>query len=128
MLTKMVDGVTIECTPQEEANIRAFWALNEKYIEYVGHIGHDGLNAPNIDMDGARAKHLQYHEKSYALALADLSHQIEVAQENGKDVSLLLSQRKDVRAITPPDLTKAQNLDDLRAAVNPSLKPYWLKN
>jgi hypothetical protein len=37
-LTKMVDGQTIDCTPEEEAEILAQWAANEekaKPTEYI---------------------------------------------------------------------------------------------
>jgi hypothetical protein len=121
----MIDGVTYELSPEEEALTRQFWALNQTYPDYIGHIGWDGVNQPNTDMDGAKKTHTNYHSSSYSKALEGLRHKIEVAEENGQDTSALIAERKHLRTLEKVDTSTAQNFDDLRALVPAELKPFW---
>lgn len=117
MIKKMVDGVEIICDPEEERQILAYWELNTKYPEYHDAVQYDGASMPVINMDRAKELH-RLHLKSYIEeSVKGLNKQIEEAQENGDDakVKSLFAERKKIKEMINQDLSKIENMDDLKA-------------
>lgn len=128
MLTKTVDGKILTLDPQEEANVRAFWDLNTRYPEYVGHCSFDGVNPAYHDMENCKIKHAVYINRCIELALNDVNDSIEKAQEEGTDLQSLYQRRKAIKALSNQDLRKHQNIDELRNSIPNELNPYWEKS
>jgi hypothetical protein len=47
-LKKMIDGVEVECNPEEEAAIRAEWAANEAKQQATAYIENRRIEYPSI--------------------------------------------------------------------------------
>lgn len=124
-LYKNVNGEQIALSEQEERTLRAYWALNEKYPLYHGVIAYDGLNDPYILMDQAKICHKDMLAKACDIEMKELTKQIEIAQEDGLDVSALFVKRKALRAMPEMNLTQYNTLDELMASVPDDLKKYW---
>jgi superfamily II helicase len=127
MLTKQVDGKVIVLDEKEEANVRAFWDMNTRFPEYIGHCCFDGVNTPIHDMNSCKAKHVVHIKKCVDLALEDLRISIEDAQENGQDTQALLNKRKEIKQLEKQDLTGYENIVALKNSVPSDLVPYWKK-
>ena len=96
MLKKMVDGVEIILSDEEEAHVRAWWAFNEKYPEYHDCNRYDGASAPVIDMDRARELHVINVNRAINEKLDALRPEIEKAEDDGDDAAKanLVARRK----------------------------------
>lgn len=129
MLKKLSDGKEVLLSDTEERQQRGFWALNEKYPEYVGHCGWDGVNEPFHNIVECRKHHKSLVQKAHDLAKADLTKQIEMAQEDGLSSTekLLFAQRKALRAHLDKDFSSCKTVDELRFSIPEDLKPYWNK-
>jgi hypothetical protein len=129
MLKKMVDGIEQICSDAEEKLIKDFWALNEKYPEYVGHCAFDGVNSSYHDMVECRKHHKHLIAKAHDMAKEDLNKRIEIAQEEGNDLMYksLLPQRKELRMHLSKEFDVCKTVDDLRSSIPEALKPYWNK-
>lgn len=129
MLTKLIDGKEVILSEKEERQQRAFWALNDKYPEYTGHCGWDGVNEPFHDMVECRKHHKNLLSKAYDTSKADLDKKIEIAQEEGNDAmhKSLLAQRKALRVHLDMNFDGCQTVDQLRSSIPESLKPHWNK-
>lgn len=129
MLTKLVDGKTIVLSDEEERQQRAFWALNDKYPEYTGHCGWDGVNEPFHDMVECRKHHAKLMGKACQDAIAELRTRIEIAMEDGDTalVNELMVKRKAIRQHIGKDFSSCKTVDDLRSSIPEELKPYWNK-
>lgn len=125
MLKKLVDGKEIICSEEEEKNIRASWALNDQYPEYVGHSAFDGINPPYHLMEGVKKEHKLLLNKALELALKDINIQIEEAQENGKDLSRLFELRKNLKKDASYNFDHIDDVKNLKDSVPDSLKSYW---
>lgn len=127
MLTKIIDGKELVLTEKEERQQRAFWALNDKHPEYVGHCGWDGVNEPFHDMVECRKLHAKLINKAYESAKEDLSKKIEIAQEEGNDVmeKSLIEQRKNLRSCLDIEFSSCNTVDELKACVPKPLQHYW---
>jgi hypothetical protein len=124
-LYKQVNGERIPLTEQEETNTRAYWDLNNKYGIYTGSIAFDGINPPFVIIEQARVNHMEYMQGLITKLIEDLNKEIEIAQEDGLDTSLLFGKRKTLRAYLSMDLSTYNTLDELIASVPEELKIYW---
>lgn len=115
MLKKMVNGVEIELTEQEEKNTLDFWALNDKYPEYVGCCAFDGLNPPYHDMEEVKKVQGYWFTQAKKDAMDKISHEIDLAMEDGKDLADLLAKRKQIRLTECPDFSDCKTVEDVKA-------------
>lgn len=129
MLTKLINGKTFILSETEERQQRAFWALNDKYPEYAGHCGWDGVNEPYHDMQECRKHHQRLIEEALEKASSDINKQIEIAEEDGNlDLkAILLNKRKSLRSYEIGTSDKAETVDDLKKSIPLDLQPYWNK-
>lgn len=125
MLKKLIDGKEIICSEEEEKNIRASWALNDEYPEYVGHSAFDGVNPPHHLIEEVKKEHKLLINKALQLALKDVNLQIEEAQENGKDLTSLFLLRKNLKEDASYNFQEINDVKNLKASVPALLKPYW---
>lgn len=124
-LYKQVDGQRIQLTQQEELNTYAYWDLTKKYPYYSGSIAFDGINPPEILIEQARINHKEILSGVIDAEMKQLNQQIEIAQEDGLDVTDLFSYRKFLRSTLEMDLTGYNSIDELIASVPDQLKKYW---
>lgn len=129
MLTKMVDGKEITLSETEERQQRAYWDLNTKYPEYVGHCRWDGVSEPFHDMVECRKHHARLTNKAIEAARTDINKKIELAEESGDDATKkgLLMKRSALRQNVDKDFSGCKTVDDLRSSVPEELKLYWNK-
>ena len=83
MLTKLVNGKEVILTEEEEKNTRAYWAMNDKYPDYVGHCGFDGLNPPLHDMVQCKKLYISLINDAIEKKIVSLNNLIEMAREDG---------------------------------------------
>lgn len=117
MLKKMVNGVEIPLTDEEEKNTLAFWDLNTKYPEYVGCCAFDGVNPPYHDIEAVRCIRKQLFEDARKDALDKISEAIELALENAEEVKDLYAKRKKIRSAQCPDLSDCKTVEEVNAMV-----------
>lgn len=117
MLKKMVDGIEIICSEQEEAAFRAYWDLNDQYPQYYDAFQFDGVSMPVTNMQRAKELHMLHVKKWVDEKIKSLSEEIQKAQENNdtKLIANLYFQRKSARAILDTDLTQVNTVADLKA-------------
>lgn len=125
MLTKMVDGKTIVCSDEEERLLLMKWALNDKYPQYIGHLTFDGISEPNHDMTECKKRHASLLTQAYEKELKILNDQIEIAQEDGKDITPLFAQRKTLRAMVSQDLSGINTIDELVNSIPELFRKHW---
>ena len=120
MLKKMVDGVEIILSDEEEAHVRAWWAFNEKYPEYHDCNRYDGANAPVIDMDRARELHVINVKNVIDEKLKELRADIEDAEDDGDDnrKDALISRRKSLKNLLQMDVSKFESVDQMYEHLN----------
>lgn len=112
----MVNGEEVVCSADEEANIKAFWALNEANPAYSGACAYDGASAPYYLIDDAKLIHNDLIEKARQNALTSLNADIETAQENGADCTALYATRKSIKEASV-DLSAIADIASLKSAV-----------
>lgn len=127
MLTKMIDGRSIELSPEEEVNVRDLWDLNTKYPEYAGHCAFDGVNPPYHDMEQCRLVHASYLKRCVALALDDVRQEIENLQETGQDFTAAYAKRKAIKQLESQDLSVHMTIGELKNSIPADLASYWNK-
>lgn len=123
----MVDGKEVECTPAEEQLFRNFWALNDEYPEYTGHLMFDGATEPKHDMEQCAKHHKTNHDTTVDAKINELNKLIEIQQEEGRDFSDLLQQRKEMRALKDMDFNHCKTVEELRVSIPNQLKDMWKK-
>lgn len=94
MLIKMIDGVEIVCSEEEEKLIRKYWKLNELYPEFSGHLQFDRMSDPKYDMDKCRKLHRSILEKEVNEKIIQINKEIENAEDEGRDKSDFIKKRK----------------------------------
>lgn len=122
----MVDGKEILCSDEEERVIRMHWALNDKYPQYVGHLMFDGVNEPIHDIVECKKHHSRLLNQAYEQEMKSVNDLIEIAQEEGKDPTPLLAQRKSLRALASQDLSQIKTVEELIDSVPALFKKYWV--
>lgn len=125
MLKKMVNGVEVTLSEEEEANTRAWWALNEQYPLYDGVFAFDGVNPPYLDLVGARTRHQFLLLDACEKEKARLTNLIEIAEEEGHDRTELLNARKALRPIPEMDISQFTTIEEFISSVPETLKVYF---
>jgi hypothetical protein len=120
MLKKMVDGVEIILSDEEEAHVRAWWAFNEKYPEYHDCNRYDGASAPVIDIPRARELHVWNVNKVINEKLEVLRPQIEQAEDDGDDDTRakLIARRKMLKGYLDRDVSHFDNVEGMYEHLN----------
>ncbi len=93
--------------------IKAFWALNDKYPQYVSCVCFDGASLPFHDMEECKKTFQKTLSRKLDEKILSINKNIEIAQENGQDVADLLAKRKAYRAYGSLDVSKCQTMDEL---------------
>ena len=124
-LKKMVDGVEVICSPEEEAAILAYWEFNTKYPKYYDACQFDGINMPVVNLDKAKEMHQQQISWAVDQELIKITEAIQIAAEDGDDTTALLAKRKLVRSYKNMDLSAITTIDELVATIPDELKPYF---
>lgn len=127
MLTRIENGKEIVIGDEEEKAVLMFWSLNESYPQYVGHLMFDGVSEPKHDMVECKKRHTLLLKDACDHEMKSITEQIEIAQENGKDIIDLLAQRKSIRSMVSMDLSEINTIDQLVISVPDTLKKYWTK-
>lgn len=107
--------------------LRSFWALNDKYPDYVTCVRFDGASAPYHDMDEVKALFKSILLKNIGLEIYLLNEKIEIAEEKGESILPFLEQRKILRDLKYMDLSPYHTIEELHALLPETLKPYWRK-
>ena len=120
MLKKMVDGVEIILSDEEEAHVRAWWAFNEKYPEYHDCNRYDGASAPVIDLSRARELHVENVNKVINEKLDSLSPVLEKAEEDGDSEAhlALVRHRKMLKGHLDRDTSHFDNVEGMYEHLN----------
>lgn len=127
MLKKMVDGIEVICSPEEEAVIRQYWDMNDKYPEYSGHLMFDGVNPPEHNMHECKKHLLNFMNIAVEKCVADINNKIQHAEESG-DIDLknkLISDRKIVKSLSNPDLSDCKTVEHLKNSIPERLQFYF---
>lgn len=120
MLKKMVDGVEIILSEEEESHVRAWWAFNEKYPEYHDCNQYDGANPPFINMDRARELHVINVNQVVNEKLEALRSEIEKSEEEGDDLEYksLIARRKILKASIQSDANRFDSVERMYEHLN----------
>lgn len=116
MLKKIVDGVEIELSKEEESHVRQFWDFNNKYPEYTDCNKYDRLNAPFICIETAKSIHKTNIKKIIDEKTLDLSKKIEYAEESFDEKSKIefLKIRKILKDILIQDFSYCKTVEELK--------------
>lgn len=103
--------IEVEKEPTELT--KAFWALNDKYPDYVHCVRYDGVNPAFHDLDQCKKSFQKKINDAVDAKISNINKNIEMAQENGQDLTNLLAERKRIRAYSSLDTSQCQTIDDL---------------
>lgn len=117
MLKKMVDGVELICSDEEERLILKKWSLNEKYPEYRGHLMFDGISEPQHDLVQCSIHHKGMIEQVISESIEKINRQIEEAEDNGYDSlkSDLISKRKSIKSLIQFEEKSFKSVDEMKS-------------
>lgn len=107
----MVNGLEVILTEQEETNTRAYWDLNLENPEFEDACSFDGINPPSYDMEIIKAILTKKFDLEKEKALLQIAENIESAQEDEEDVSLLFAERKMIKSLTCPDFSDCEDIE-----------------
>lgn len=129
MLKKMVDGIEIICSDEEERLIRMKWALNDQYPEYVGHVAFDGISEPYHVIEDCKKRFYFHLSQAIDKYLKDVNSKIETCEENGDESARLslLAQRKQAKDLSSLDVSHCTSVQQLSEMVPDQLKNHWFK-
>lgn len=129
MLTKMVDGIELVCSEEEESVIREYWELNKNYPEYTGHLSFNGVSPPFYYIEECKKQHLNLVKKASELAIKELNDLIEKAQEDGENDLLkeLYAKRKVIRKACEIDISQCKTVDELKKTIPACISDHWNK-
>lgn len=98
---------------EADDNHKAFWALNDKYPDYVRCVIYDHKSPPSHDLDLCKAHFTKKLKSASEAKIKEVNDMIEVAEENGQNISLLLTLRKKYRDYLSLDVSGYETLDQL---------------
>lgn len=127
MIKKIIDGVEIICSPEEEALFIQKWAMNDANPHFAGNLMFDGVNAPSYNMDGCKKTLQSFLNQASDKYIKDLTNQIQMADEdeNSVEKASLLAQRKAAREFPNIDISMASDVDFLKSLIPSELLIYW---
>lgn len=114
MLKKLINGYEIYCTEDEEQLIRKKWELNKKFPEYSGHLVFDGISLPYHNLEECKKHHIKIINEILSIKIKTLNNKIEIAQENGENLTNLYLQRKLLRNQLNPNIEKVSKIEELK--------------
>lgn len=116
MLKKIVDGVEIELSKEEESHVRQFWDFNINYPEYRDCNRYDRLNAPFICIETAKVIHKINIKKIVDEKLLDLSKKIEDSEESFDETSKIefFKKRKILKDMLCHDCSSYNTIEELK--------------
>lgn len=116
MLQKMVNGIVVDCTPEEESHILFHQQLNQQYPEYFDCFPYDGASLPVINLERAKEVHKQLLQPIISDKISSINKQIETAEENGDEATraALIKKRAHIKTIPSVDMSNFNSLDDFK--------------
>lgn len=127
MLKHIIDGKIVEMSPQQEENLRKWWALNDAHPEYQGHIGFDRVHPPVVDMENCIHLHENLMVKAIRCELKKIRNDIEYAEETNDPSKIpeLIEARKRVKNYLHCEYHDCVNIEQLKQKIPDELKKYW---
>lgn len=108
-----IAGIMIKEQKEADEFLLSLWALNDKYPDYVGCVRFDGASTAFHDIDECKKFFQAKVNQKIDEKISSINKNIELAQENGQDVTDLLAQRKAVRSYGSLDISSVLTIDEL---------------